>query len=852
VLLALAACQPALLPALQSESKLPHAEARQTSLGTVNLKIDGLPQALPAPKGLKTATAPDLNQIRSIRLTAKGPGMTAVSTTVPWPVPSGQTLNLRVPIGKNRLITFEALDADGYPIVTLRSPIANVTTAPQEVAVDINSDVAGRTLDLLLAKQGMQAGVSDILAVADLVPRLQTYYDRITGYDAATNTYRFVPPRTVRSGELVRRMLNDSWQILGAINLPGDMFIPAGAAVPVKVMDPQGNPIAGAQVTALDPNSAAATTDANGQATLLGVPPGTWAIRATKGTLIATNTVTTLDQETTTAVPLSLRPPRPETPTVTGTSLSDELRVLITGTEDPQVSAGQLTAMAERLVEEAPSEADAMARMNAAFAATITTEADVTKLAEQENALDGFTIDSTQTAVDRFQTQGFRTQTTVAPGCDTTRPKTTLLYVNDHLSTYLDFLQTYAVLFHRLRGSQVIPDVKVLAHFNACGAEPATRKDNLAALDGAGLFPWLRSTIWGSRAGAFPLNGGPNGVPFVEGLMREPTTPGFQRQIERFTNLIETEIMSGNALVLMPHGQGNNLVKRSLEQIRTKAEAGTYGSQSANVKHAIATIALGSPIDPAVSNFSTNQNEVAVDKDFVTVRQPHMANNNMRACATPARAVLASCAAEAGGRDTVPSPVESDKALEHHDCVKSYLQGQPWEKIRTTLQQLELQHPFQVAGSGTLQFQLRWETVGDVDMYIKEPSGNVVYFNRKTGTHGALDVDNILSYGPENYYVCQPDQLHPGDEFEFGVNFYRMRNNVDPVPYSLWIKAGSSNKTYTGTVSGQNFGLTIIGLGRVRIGSDPRTRALTYDILDGGANIPMQVSIPPGFSVPVP
>jgi hypothetical protein len=851
LMLALAACQPALMPAAQSEAKFPHAERPATSLGTVSIKVDRLSRELMTGKGMQTKAAADLSLVRLVRLSAKGPGMTTVSTTVDWPIPVGQALNLNVPIGKNRLVMFEGLDADGYAIVTLRAHVPSVTTAPQEITLDSNADVAGRAVERLIALVGTRSAAATILDNDDLGTMLRPYVQSITGYDATANTYRYIPPRSVRTEVIVQRMIDFGIYTL-TMAIPGSLFLQAGANVSVTVTDPQGYPVNGARVTILDPNSSAGTTGADGRATINGVPPGTWAVRATSGTYTATNTVTALDQENTGNVLLSLRPQRNEATAVGSQTLTDEVRLLITGTDDPQAGAAQLTTLAERVMEQSASEADALAQLNAAFAAAIRTEADVQQLATRETALDGWTLDSSLAEVDRFTTQGFRTQQSLAGMCNG-RPHLTLLYLNGSLETYLDFLQSYLVLFKRLRGSQIIPDVKVLGLFNAGGADGSARTDILRQLDGSGLFPWLASSLWGGRAGGFPANGGPNGVPFVEGLMQEPTGPLYTRQVDRLTRTIETEVMSGNAVVLMPHDQGNHLAKRAMEAIKQRAEAGQYGPNSANVKNAVGTLGLGSPIDPTVPNFSLRQDQVAVDKDFVTVLPTQNARNSMVACSTPAAAVLASCAAEAGGRTTVASPLTGDKALEHHDCVRSYFQGAPWTEIVSKLQadKANMVSPFTAAGSGAMQFQLRWQSVGDVDMYIKEPSSNVVYFNRKIGGYGALDVDNIFSYGPENFYVCDPSRLQPGDEFQFGVNFYRNRG-VDPIPYSLYIKAGHTSKTYTGSVTGANFGLTIIGLGRVRVGRDTRTGNLTYDILDGGASIPMQVTIPPGYSLPVP
>jgi hypothetical protein len=49
----------------------------------------------------------------------------------------------------------------------------------------------------------------------------------------------------------------------------------------------------------------------------------------------------------------------------------------------------------------------------------------------------------------------------------------------------------------------------------------------------------------------------------------------------------------------------------------------------------------------------------------------------------------------------------------------------------------------QQPGTGDVAFRLTWRTAADLDLYVQEPNGNVIYFaNRQSSTGGILDVDS--------------------------------------------------------------------------------------------------------------
>ena len=57
------------------------------------------------------------------------------------------------------------------------------------------------------------------------------------------------------------------------------------------------------------------------------------------------------------------------------------------------------------------------------------------------------------------------------------------------------------------------------------------------------------------------------------------------------------------------------------------------------------------------------------------------------------------------------------------------------------------------AGMGDVYVTLRWENTSDLDLYVKDPSGELIYYSHKTSASGGrLDVDDRDGYGPENIY----------------------------------------------------------------------------------------------------
>ncbi|MDT8378696.1 MAG: hypothetical protein RQ739_07375 [Desulfotignum sp.] len=85
-----------------------------------------------------------------------------------------------------------------------------------------------------------------------------------------------------------------------------------------------------------------------------------------------------------------------------------------------------------------------------------------------------------------------------------------------------------------------------------------------------------------------------------------------------------------------------------------------------------------------------------------------------------------------------------------------------------------LNFPDTSLGNGIITATLTWGSNPDLDLHVFEPDGSHVYYERRYGSSGYLDYDDVNGYGPEHYYVSC-DTIEPGT-YRFGVNYYRGRS----------------------------------------------------------------------------
>ena len=109
------------------------------------------------------------------------------------------------------------------------------------------------------------------------------------------------------------------------------------------------------------------------------------------------------------------------------------------------------------------------------------------------------------------------------------------------------------------------------------------------------------------------------------------------------------------------------------------------------------------------------------------------------------------------------------------------------------------------AKSGELQISLVWDGPADLDLHVFCPNGEQIYYSKKSGCGGTLDVDmnnseNKSTSPVENAYW--PDGAPPPGRYRISVVLYdRHGDNRTQIPFQVRIKMGSDQRTVPGTIS---------------------------------------------------
>jgi len=86
-----------------------------------------------------------------------------------------------------------------------------------------------------------------------------------------------------------------------------------------------------------------------------------------------------------------------------------------------------------------------------------------------------------------------------------------------------------------------------------------------------------------------------------------------------------------------------------------------------------------------------------------------------------------------------------------------------------------------IGQSGDLKITLQWDFPGDIDLHVKEPSGNEIYYNNKSDRNGVqvLDVDNTRGGrgAAENAYWRNPDK----GKYQVRLHYYSFTSSVSKI-----------------------------------------------------------------------
>lgn len=109
-------------------------------------------------------------------------------------------------------------------------------------------------------------------------------------------------------------------------------------------------------------------------------------------------------------------------------------------------------------------------------------------------------------------------------------------------------------------------------------------------------------------------------------------------------------------------------------------------------------------------------------------------------------------------------------------------------------------------GTGDIQVTLRWATTDDLDLYVTDPAGQVVFYgNPSIASGGQLDVDANAGCGESNQTPIEnifwPPSQAPTGAYKIEVNLYsRCNPGNNPIPFEVRLLVRGEVQTLTGSV----------------------------------------------------
>lgn len=216
-------------------------------------------------------------------------------------------------------------------------------------------------------------------------------------------------------------------------------------------------------------------------------------------------------------------------------------------------------------------------------------------------------------------------------------------------------------------------------------------------------------------------------------------------------NYYEADLLAGKRVMLVSHSHGSAVATNALLALEERQP--TLMSSVGAVY-----VAPVSPLSPIH------------DGSFYVSASDDVALNSLREIGIPVpQANLTQNGNGVGNRDHM-----------NHDFLLSYYNDEldSFAAINNVIDELNasLVTPPQRAGTGAIRASLTWDYYGDMDIYIEEPNGEMLWYANTEGElkSGSIDVDNRRGFGPENYFVpC--DRLVEG-RYVFGANYYSAPN----------------------------------------------------------------------------
>lgn len=496
--------------------------------------------------------------------------------------------------------------------------------------------------------------------------------------------------------------------------------------------------------------------------------------------------------------------------------LIDGIQGLIAGTLHNEISVMQIDGAIAYIFAQAQSSQEAITSIDTALAASLSTAAETAALLEIDRNFGGWITDVSNISSAREVTrmavkQGVpfnfahrklmgRAQGVLCPENAANAADTVVIYVNGVAVPRSVYVAGVELLRARVAAIMDAAVVKGMYQRSTRAAEQE-HFGGVVCPNFHVAYPLLSELFMEAcgreTAGHIDLTTAPTET---LGAFYQPDNAASLGQPAELANMIENELLSGKRVILLTHSHGSYFVQAALETIRTRADASSYSATTEEVLGAIGTIAVGNPMPGDVASVTPHSHCISICSDNVALlRDPD-------------------------GTGCVESSITAESAsgwFEHNSLELAYLDiaGAAWDALEEALLALDdtLETPFENAGQGVLQVTLTWASEGDVDLYVDEPGGDRVYYVDRSGDVGTLDVDNVVAYGPENYFVCSYEELQSGN-YDIGVNYYR--GGPATVYYTIRVKAGFKISEFTGALSNPDAGRTIVPVTTVNVTRD--------------------------------
>ena len=100
-------------------------------------------------------------------------------------------------------------------------------------------------------------------------------------------------------------------------------------------------------------------------------------------------------------------------------------------------------------------------------------------------------------------------------------------------------------------------------------------------------------------------------------------------------------------------------------------------------------------------------------------------------------------------------------------------------------------------GYGDVQVTLTWDNTSDLDLWVTDPTDELIYYGNSTGASGGhLDVDDTDGYGPENIYW--EAGTAPSGLYKVQLDYY---SGDGVANYSILVSTSAGVNQYNGSIS---------------------------------------------------